>query len=502
MENPTAETKNDTTLDPNELFAQFNPLLYFDSPQKVNSRIDDNNNNNDSSTLSEATIPWYTLIEQPVPANRETFWKTVRRWTTEPQFVIPPVEKADIISTTNHGIDHTDAHPTETVVRKLVPKRKTKDQVLVETIKYYENYNEDSAYEGKVTYQPNLASSVDPLPFYYPKVLAYGFTYTTTTTDTDRGILRLQIQPLQTNGELAVIIDPKMRKALETIIHKLFKWCIQARIGYKKKAHHDSLIPKDVYLNKYQEIKTKYAGHLVRTWTEKTDPKKFVYEDIAIASYLICIWLLEEEATKRKPTFVDLGCGNGLLTYLLKKEGYQGYGVDMADRRIWERLCIGDEMTNMLKVEALYPSSVTYDVDWIIGNHADELVPWVPIIATKSGHDCKFFVIPCCMYGLDGSRNLSLMNEEGGKYLAYTNYIKNIATQCGFDCEQDYLRIPSTKNIALIGRHRLSTINQEQMQEIEAPGHGFSLRKTDREKEELRRLGNNGNNKRVKIETN
>jgi hypothetical protein len=115
------------------------------------------------------------------------------------------------------------------------------------------------------------------------------------------------------------------------------------------------------------------------------------------------------------------------------------------------------------------------------------------------------------MHGLDGSRALPLANEEGGKYLAYTNYIRSIATQCGFDCEQDYLRIPSTKNIALIGRHRLRTIDQEQLHAIEAPGRGFTLRKTDREKEELRRLSNknkNGNdnnnnyNKRARRETN
>lgn len=110
------------------------------------------------------------------------------------------------------------------------------------------------------------------------------------------------------------------------------------------------------------------------------------------------------------------------------------------------------------------------------------------------------------MHGLDGSRALPLANEEGGKYLAYTNYIKSIATQCGFDCEQDYLRIPSTKNIALIGRHRLHTIDQEQLQAIQAPGIGFTLRKTDREKEELRQLSNrnkdSSSNKRARIETN
>ncbi|ORZ24566.1 hypothetical protein BCR42DRAFT_366002, partial [Absidia repens] len=492
----TESTKATKAIDPADLFTQFNPSLYFNEPRLFNS-----NTTNIDSDAGVKSSPWYTLIEQSVPTSRTAFWETVKRWTAEPQYAIPPIEKADIISTiatdTGHSVNKDDL-AFETVVRHLIPKRKTKDSMLSETVKYYEYFTEDSIYEGRVTYQPDISATVEDLPFYYPKVLAYGFTFTSTSVDSDcSGTLRLQIQPVQSTG-IPVIADQKMRKALETIIHKLFKWCIQARIGYKKKAHHDSLVPKDVYLHKYQEIKTKYAGVLVSSWTEKTDPRKFVYEDIAIASYLICLWLMEEEQTKLKPTFVDLGCGNGLLTYLLSKEGYNGFGVDMASRRIWKKLCDDDEKSDMLKVEALYPATVTYQADWIIGNHADELVPWVPIITTKSGNNCKFFVIPCCLYGLDGSRTLPLMNEEGGKYRAYTNYIKKIATQCGFDCEEDYLRIPSTKNIALIGRNRRQIVNRGQLEEIEAPGIGFTLRKTDREKEELRRLAN----KRAKIGTN
>ncbi|KAI8093311.1 uncharacterized protein BX664DRAFT_104771 [Halteromyces radiatus] len=490
MINSTIKGSELVSQDPSQLFTQFNPTLYFDQPQLVTDLS--------LATDVDTTASWYTIIEQLVPSDRTTFWETIRRWTAEPQFVIPPIEKANIISTTTNDTNHTEDNQDnliafETVVRQLIPKRKSKDTILSETIRYYEYTTKGSVYEGRVIYEPSMTKPTDILPFYYPKVRAYSFTYTSSNIDGDSsGILRLQILPMQLRDD-PKITDLKMQKALQDIIHKLFKWCIQARIGYKKKAHHDSLVSKDIYVNKYQEIKTRYADVLVRAWTEKTDPKKFVYEDIAIASYLICLWLEEEKKTKRKPNFVDLGCGNGLLTYLLTSEGYDGYGVDMANRRIWEKL--SDGKPDMLKVEALYPATVTYEADWIIGNHADELVPWIPIISTKSGNHCKFLVIPCCMYGLDGSRKLSLMNEPGGKYRAYTNYIKSIANQCGFHCEEDYLRIPSTKNIALIGRQRLHMVNPKDLEAIQAPGIGFTLRRTDREKEELRRL----DSKRAKI---
>ena len=44
-------------------------------------------------------------------------------------------------------------------------------------------------------------------------------------------------------------------------------------------------------------------------WTEKTDPVKFVFEDIAIASWLISLWELEriEQKSSRLQSFIDLG---------------------------------------------------------------------------------------------------------------------------------------------------------------------------------------------------
>ncbi|CAG8789669.1 10860_t:CDS:1, partial [Racocetra fulgida] len=35
-------------------------------------------------------------------------------------------------------------------------------------------------------------------------------------------------------------------------------------------------------------------------------------------------------------SFVDLGCGNGLLTFLLTSEGHEGMGIDVRKRKIWD----------------------------------------------------------------------------------------------------------------------------------------------------------------------
>lgn len=36
-----------------------------------------------------------------------------------------------------------------------------------------------------------------------------------------------------------------------------------------------------------------------------------------------------------KPSFVDMGCGNGLLVHVLNSEGYSGVGMDVRSRKMW-----------------------------------------------------------------------------------------------------------------------------------------------------------------------
>ena len=51
-----------------------------------------------------------------------------------------------------------------------------------------------------------------------------------------------------------------------------------------------SFINKPAYQIKYNYLKEKYGKDLVADWPEVTDPQKFVYEDVAIAAYLLVLW--------------------------------------------------------------------------------------------------------------------------------------------------------------------------------------------------------------------
>ena len=76
--------------------------------------------------------------------------------------------------------------------------------------------------------------------------------------------------------------------------------------------------------------------------------------------------------------------------------------------------------------ETLYP-----EFDWLIGNHSDELTPWIPLLAAQSSVKCNFFLLPCCFF--DFWAKYQRKNSSNSQYTEYIEYIGSICEQCGFD---------------------------------------------------------------------
>ncbi|XP_058123370.1 probable tRNA (uracil-O(2)-)-methyltransferase [Anopheles ziemanni] len=220
----------------------------------------------------------------------------------------------------------------------------------------------------------------------------------------------------------------------------------------------------------FNELKQKYGLSMVSIWPECTDPQKFVFEDIAIAAYLLMLWRKERTETGEHmlQSFVDIGCGNGLLVYILASEGHRGYGIDLRKRKLWDLYPSG---VVYLREQTLVPSnsSLFPDIDWIIGNHSDELSPWIPVIAARSSYRCRFFLLPCCAYEFDGSK-YQRQNCNLSQYGDFLNYANHIAEICGFRVETDRLRIPSTKRTCLVGgsRNYPASVHDEHDSKIQA----------------------------------
>jgi len=125
-------------------------------------------------------------------------------------------------------------------------------------------------------------------------------------------------------------------------------------------------------------------------------------------------------------------------------------------RKIWDIY----PSTTVLEEFTVLPHKMKVDVDWIIGNHTDELTPWIPVIAARSSYFVNYFVLPCCFFDFakkfDGGAACTT-----SKYRVYLDYIVKIGTDCGFTVEEDSLRIPSTKRICSIGRSRMSKLEDQ-----------------------------------------
>ncbi|KAI4742863.1 DUF1613-domain-containing protein [Aureobasidium sp. EXF-12298] len=131
---------------------------------------------------------------------------------------------------------------------------------------------------------------------------------------------------------------------------------------------------------------------------------------------------------------------------------------------------------------------------FIVSNHADELTPWTPLLAYLNGS--PFIAIPCCSHNLAGARwraplskaakekaavqrrqgssvketnktdqlrenqaaeTGSLKRPAGTKnvqsaYGSLCDYVSGLANDVGFVVETEILRIPSTRNICILGR--------------------------------------------------
>lgn len=123
----------------------------------------------------------------------------------------------------------------------------------------------------------------------------------------------------------------------EHMLPKLLKW-IENEKPSSFLSGSLKLVPPERYALRYEELKKKYGPEMVAIWPESTDPAKFVYEDVAIATYLLLLWERErgERGTVGLQSFVDLGCGNGLLVHILAGEGHPGLGIDLRRRKIWD----------------------------------------------------------------------------------------------------------------------------------------------------------------------
>ena len=170
-------------------------------------------------------------------------------------------------------------------------------------------------------------------------------------------------------------------------------------------------------------------------------------------------------------------CGNGLLVHILISEGYDGHGLDLRARTSWSHYPKATQQH--LHVQALDPTTQVRPFShsylrqgiFLIGNHADELTPWIPVLSTLC-EASGYLSIPCCSWTFDAKyerpkckpysvpmpmddfvKQLNLGGEgtNTSSYSMYRIWLATLSLHCGWNVESEVLRIPSTRNWALVG---------------------------------------------------
>ncbi|KAF3768826.1 hypothetical protein M406DRAFT_62868 [Cryphonectria parasitica EP155] len=369
------------------------------------------------------------------------------------------------------------------LVRRMIPRNELRDKPLEQSCVFYQGTISEGVQRSLIIYLPHVRSEQD-IPFYHPAVRGIAFLHDWRPAE-GKGTVSTQYLFFDSGSR-----TEKLTRTALHLLRVLHKHGEGQVAGYKKRVHHDVLVPQASLQSTYATLKQKYAKSLVEGWEEVTDPSKHVFEDLCIAAFLIELWK-EMYKDLDFPGFVDIGCGNGLLVHILNCENYAGWGFDARVRRSWAKynssvsvrsLDGGFHVQDSLKAHVLLPAVTAKPTDnsgikisegqthdgifpegtFIISNHADELTPWTPILARLSG--CPFIMIPCCSHNLGGDRwRAPPPKDKMASHSAYNSlcgWVAEIAEDCGWEVEKEVLRIPSTRNVALVGR-RLA--NEEEL---------------------------------------
>ncbi|KAG1733136.1 hypothetical protein EDB19DRAFT_1731825 [Suillus lakei] len=447
--------------------------------------------NSDSDHLH---FRFQSLVSCPADAPLELFETAVSQLIHHPEYNSTLILRSETISDSDTTIPSSVPRlegycPVRNVHRKLLPRRPGRDSGLEQHCTLYALGNR--------------------LPYYHPTVSHLVFRFipsnitTTSNSASTQPALRIEVVP-----HPGTPTDPNSRlyRTALALLDTLHRYLWGALTHYQKRVQHDVLIPRDVYQDVYLKMRERHKG-IVNTWRESTDPLKHVFEDIGIATFLMLFWKdmfatsadlaavkeLDDSQWTSWPRpsggFLDLGCGNGLLTHILSAEGYSGYGIDLRARTSWAHY--PDSSQAALKVHALDPtqllspgSSNDEEISlwepgvFLIGNHADELTPWLPVLAILTGAS-GYLSIPCCAWmfderftrseSLDAAVSSEVEDEAGfisslslgaegthkSQYSAYRIWLARLSRWLGWKIECDTLRIPSTRNWAIVGRERL-----------------------------------------------
>ena len=452
-------------------------------------------------------------------------------------------------------------HVKRRIIRRMIPRNPQLDKPIAQTCVFLQSDANSQQFEySLVIYIPH-SPNVESIPWYHPRTQSLAYLHSwnhSSLADRSQGAISLHYRLFPSES---LPLPQRLVRTGQNLLSTVHKHGQGQLAGYTKRVHHDQLVSQQRLQNKYTQLKERHAKRLCDRWIEKTEPSKHVFEDLGIAAFLIELWkdTYRDEVTQmvngfvdglenEKPSFpgfVDIGCGNGVLIDILIREGYPGWGFDARRRKTWNTFdeTIQEHVKELILVpQPLFESKYTseslahanggivakglshldakgkYTADgpewhngifptgtFIISNHADELTPWTPLLASISSS--PFLAIPCCSHNLSGLRfrapsvfnnnsadalapsyfsahinksksiaiavacsdnevvfgqgpeqgdlkdlNAKSRAKQPSAYSSLCDWVAHLAARVGYSVEREVLRLPSTRNVGIVGR--------------------------------------------------
>lgn len=301
---------------------------------------------------------WTRVIEAPAYFGFHDWHATMLAWIRHPERNSSSILRAEIWQEKRQDPhEEADMSVRFRCVRRLLPRRTHMDRGMLQecaiqnddsghgSVIYTTLRVSDQAHESMnphildQPYAPSDWPTRDNMPFYHPAVRAVAFRYEpnseSAVEDGPQGTIRVDVV-LFPEEAAPVLPTSRLGRTALSLLRLMHQHSVGHASSYVKRVHHDMLVPRDAYQDLYLHLRSKYAGPVIAAWPEVTDPKKHVFEDIGIAAWLLLLWraMFPVDTQQAWPHssrcgdlwgqppggFVDVGCGNGLLVYLLTQE--------------------------------------------------------------------------------------------------------------------------------------------------------------------------------------
>ena len=282
---------------------------------------------------ADSADAWVTVAQRPTTVGAEQWWHAMHAWTSGRSFM-RTVWRIDVdqpFPSAPAAGGRPDDEPRRWALRRLQRKipvvcRDARGSTSLDMLEYaMHEPGRRPADPHRCVFGVVLPAGLTDLcgyfPHTYPRSWMYAFTYTPSATGAGAALRMLALPlsfqslgpgpaaPIAPEAEREIPVEHLEKGALK-VLTMAHKWgakhtplanttaqgcgwgvwsAARSAPSPQRRVPFDVLVPEAMYRTAYNRLKEQYGRPWVENWPEKTDAQKFVYEEVGIAAYLLCL---------------------------------------------------------------------------------------------------------------------------------------------------------------------------------------------------------------------